>query len=122
LDDVVEPYDFTWRDVVVLMGVRDAEGEYPLTSLLYPNPHGHNELGQERFQRFKDTGMLEVKHCEDGPVMVDLTTTGQEFVEKAAGCYSEIQATLSEVVSDHFLDDLKAVHKALSTREAENDD
>lgn len=115
LQEVVAPFDFSWVDVGILVGVRDAQGDFPLTKLLYPNPQsgGQTRTGQERFQRFKDAGLVSVRHSDDSPVMVDITELGRQFLCQCEDGYAKLQATLSQAVSETFLEDLKAAHKAL---------
>jgi predicted transcriptional regulator len=123
LEQVVGPYDFNWPEVEVLRSIRDAEGDFPLTRLLYPNPQGgvQTKVGQELYQRFKAAGMVSVRHSEDSPVMVEMTEVGSEFLNQVEQGYSTLDTLLTEAVSVGFLDDVKAINEALLTREVNHE-
>lgn len=117
--EVTLPYSFGWRDIEFLRTIQTAEGGVPLTRILYPEAASglDSKAGQELFQLFKDAGFLDVRHSDDGPVMVELNELGIEFVESRHGAYQELHKRFSHAVSEEFLQDLKALWKVLHEKE-----
>ena len=58
-------------------------------------------------------------HSDDAPVMIELTELGKEYVDSRHQAYADLGEKLTNAVGADFLNDLKALRKALAVKESQ---